>query len=103
MILSAPGDRLYWFLFDKMEKAYGKDIPRFNKDDEAQLAKKHLRDLVTETTTFGDIYENRLCSTLVSIEEHVFARWYFGRIIIIGDAAHKVLKQSKEICLSSRN
>ncbi|GAP87177.1 putative FAD binding domain-containing protein [Rosellinia necatrix] len=90
MMLSAPGDRLYWFLFHKMEKARGKDIPRFSKDDEAQLAGKHLGDLVTETTTFGHIYENRVCSTLVPIEEHVFARWHFGRIMIIGDAAHKV-------------
>ncbi|GME33698.1 Monooxygenase FAD-binding protein [Neofusicoccum parvum] len=90
MMLSAPQDRLYWFFFNGMEKASGKDIPKFTKEDEVRLAKQHFGDYVTETTTFEDIYNNRQCSTLVAVEEHVFARWHFGRIIVIGDAAHKV-------------
>lgn len=90
MMISAPEDRLYWFLFNKMEKTSGKDIPKFTKEDEARLAKQHFCDYVTETTTFEDIHNNRLNSTLVALEEHVFARWHFGRIIVIGDAAHKV-------------
>ncbi|EKG22567.1 Monooxygenase FAD-binding protein [Macrophomina phaseolina MS6] len=90
MMLSAPGDRLYWFLFNGMEKASGRGIPKFTKQDEAHLAEQYHGDSITKTTTFGDIYANRLCSTLVAIEEHVFARWHFGRIITIGDAAHKV-------------
>lgn len=90
MMLSAPEDRLYWFLFNKMEKASGKDIPKFTKEDEVRLEKQHFGDYVTETTTFEDVYNNRLNSTLVALEEHVFARWHFGRIIVIGDAAHNV-------------
>ncbi|KAI8290105.1 hypothetical protein K4K60_006852 [Colletotrichum sp. SAR11_57] len=40
--------------------------------------------------TFGDLYDNRIKSTLVPLEEHVFRRWHFQRILIIGDAATKV-------------
>ncbi|RSM08654.1 hypothetical protein CEP52_004613 [Fusarium oligoseptatum] len=90
MILSAPGDRLYWFLFTEMNKTYGKSIPKFTKEDERILAEQHFAERVTESTTFQDIYENRLHTTLVSLEDHVFPRWYFQRIITIGDAAHKV-------------
>lgn len=90
MMLSAPGDRLYWFLFKDMNKATGSDIPRFTKEDETTLAKKHFTDQVAKSTTFGDIYRNRLHTALVSLEEHVFPRWHFRRIITIGDAAHKV-------------
>ncbi|KAF4309825.1 Monooxygenase FAD-binding protein [Botryosphaeria dothidea] len=83
LMLSAPEDWLYWFLFDGVEKASGKDISKFTKEDEDHLAKQHLGDRVTETTTFGDIYTNRLCSTPVALEEHIFARWHFGRIITV--------------------
>ncbi|KAG6362285.1 hypothetical protein INS49_010515 [Diaporthe citri] len=90
MMLSAPQNRLYWFLFKDMRLASGSDIPRFTKDDEAILTKGHFSDQVTESTTFGDVYRNRLQTALVPLEEHVFQRWHLRRTICIGDAAHKV-------------
>jgi 2-polyprenyl-6-methoxyphenol hydroxylase-like FAD-dependent oxidoreductase len=90
MMLSAPGDRLYWFLFNDMNKATGSNIPRFTKDDEMALAKEYFSDQIAKSTTFGDVYKNRLHTALVPLEEHVFERWHFKRIITIGDAAHKV-------------
>jgi 2-polyprenyl-6-methoxyphenol hydroxylase-like FAD-dependent oxidoreductase len=83
-------------MFQNMDKATGSDIPRFTTEDEINLAKEHFGDQVTESTTFGDVYEDRLQTALVSLEEHVFARWHFRRIITIGDAAHKV-------CITSIN
>lgn len=73
-----------------MKKATGSDIPRFTKDDEIILAKKHFSDQLTQSTTFEAVYRGRLHTALVSLEEHVFERWHFKRIITIGDAAHKV-------------
>ncbi|KAI0882424.1 uncharacterized protein GGS22DRAFT_43895 [Annulohypoxylon maeteangense] len=96
LVLSAPGNRLYWFLFQDMEKATGSSIPRFTKDDETTLAEQHFNDPVTATTTFGDIYNHRLHTALVAPEEHVFARWHFRRIITVGDAAHKVHPNSAQ-------
>ncbi|RGP62628.1 FAD binding domain-containing protein [Fusarium sporotrichioides] len=90
MIISAPGDRYYWFLFTEVDKVYGKDIPAYTKEDERKLAEEHFGDQVTETTTFKDLYEHRLQTALVSIEDHVFPHWYYRRIITIGDAAHKL-------------
>ncbi|WXC50617.1 hypothetical protein QX201_010294 [Fusarium graminearum] len=90
MIISAPEKRYYWFLFTEANKVYGKDIPRYTKEDELQLAEEHFEDQLTETTTFKDLYEHRLQTSLVSIEDHVFPRWHYRRIITIGDAAHKL-------------
>ncbi|OBR05279.1 FAD binding domain-containing protein [Colletotrichum higginsianum IMI 349063] len=90
MILTAPGDRLYWFLFTEAERTRGGDIPRYTKEEERELAELHFGDRVTETMTFRDVYENRLQTTLASMEDHVFRRWHYRRIITIGDAAHKV-------------
>lgn len=101
MMLSAPQDRLYWFLFKDMKKATGSDIPKFTKDDEITLAKEHFSDQLAGSTTFGEVYRNRLQTALVPLEEHVFDRWHLKRIITIGDAAHKVLIQPQVTSLGS--
>lgn len=91
LVLTAPGGRVYWFLFHELgETKHGEDIPRFSKEDESLLAAQYRNDKITETMTFGDLYDNRIKSTLVPLEEHVFRRWHFQRILIIGDAATKV-------------
>ncbi|KAJ5013285.1 FAD-dependent monooxygenase andE [Colletotrichum sp. SAR 10_99] len=91
LVISAPGGRVYWFLFHELEGTkHGKDIPKFSKDDELLLATQYRDDHITEDMTFGDLYDNRIKSTLVPLEEHVFRRWHFQRILIIGDAATKV-------------
>ncbi|KAJ3953654.1 hypothetical protein N0V92_009876 [Colletotrichum tropicale] len=68
------------------------NIPKFSKDDELLLATQYRGDHITEDMTFGDLYDNRIKSTLVPLEEHVFRRWHYQRILIIGDAATKVLR-----------
>ncbi|KAL2684482.1 hypothetical protein Neosp_005560 [[Neocosmospora] mangrovei] len=89
-ILTGPGGRVYWFLFVKLPvPLYGNDIPRYTKDDEARLAQEHALDQITTTVRFGHIYEARASSTLTPLHEHVFQKWHFGRIMTIGDAAHK--------------
>ncbi|KAM0377495.1 hypothetical protein ACHAPY_006657 [Fusarium culmorum] len=90
MIISAPENRYYWFLFTKADKVYGKDIPRYTKENKRKLAEEHYGDQLTERTTFKDLYEHRLQTSLVSMEDHVFPRWHYRRIVTIGDAAHKL-------------
>ncbi|OLN94167.1 FAD-dependent urate hydroxylase 5 [Colletotrichum chlorophyti] len=91
LAVSGPGERVYWFFFVALrETRYGSSIPRFSKEEETALARCHLSDLITGGMTFGDLYENRIASTLVALEEHVFSRWHFGSIVLVGDSAHKV-------------
>lgn len=78
MMLSAPDSLLYWFLFTSLDRTCGKSIPKFTKEDERALAENHFDDQVTETTTFREIYANRLHTTLVALEDHVFPNGIFG-------------------------
>ncbi|KAL7268907.1 hypothetical protein RUND412_008446 [Rhizina undulata] len=88
--------RLYWFLFVKMDKKYhAPNIPRFTKADCEQMARKYFKFKITETTTFEDCWNNRIAATLTALEEHVFSRWHFGRMVFMGDAAHKVSANSQ--------
>ncbi|SCO87788.1 related to hydroxylase [Fusarium oxysporum] len=91
LIIAAPGDRTYWFLFDGLsETKFGKDISKYTKADEEGLVKGHRNDHITQDVTFGELYDRKIMSTLVPLEEYVFDRWHYKRIITIGDSAHKI-------------
>ncbi|KAI9152270.1 FAD-dependent monooxygenase andE [Paramyrothecium foliicola] len=91
LILWGPAGRVYWFLFVKLPQTlFGKDIPKYSKADEAKLAQEHSDDSITESVKFGDLYNCRISSTLVPLQEHIFSTWHSQRIITLGDAAHKV-------------
>lgn len=91
LIVHAPGNRTYWFLFKAVEETLrGKDIPKYSKEEMEELAQQHVDDQICEDVTFGAIYKNRIMSTLVPLEEYVFEKWNYKRIVTIGDASHKV-------------
>ncbi|KAK1654616.1 hypothetical protein BDP81DRAFT_478104 [Colletotrichum phormii] len=80
--ISAPRNRVYWFMFVALRKTHhgSANIPRFTKLDEAALAAAHADDRMTEDMTFGQLYDSRITSALVALEE----------IVLVGDSAHKV-------------
>lgn len=91
VINGGPEGRVYWFYFFKLPKpVYGDDIPKYSKEDEALLLKQREDDNITPTLKFKDILDKKISSVLVPLEEYVFRKWYFKRIITIGDSAHKV-------------
>ncbi|KAM0418915.1 hypothetical protein ACHAPT_012180 [Fusarium lateritium] len=84
-------NRTYWFLFDGLpETKYGEDISKYSKLDEETLVKERYNDHITEDVTFGELYGRKIMSTLVPLEEYVFDRWHYKRIVTIGDSAHKI-------------
>ncbi|KFA66502.1 hypothetical protein S40285_00759 [Stachybotrys chlorohalonatus IBT 40285] len=90
LVVSGPENKVYWFLFDKLpETKYGKEIPKFTSTDEIDFAKKNYSRPVTEKLTWGQIYDCKISSTLTPLHEVVFKKWFFRRIITIGDSAHK--------------
>lgn len=61
LVISSPENRVYWFLFVRLpEPKYGKDIPKYSKDDEAQFVQDHVDLPITEHITFGQVYAKRL-------------------------------------------
>ncbi|KAE8322239.1 hypothetical protein BDV39DRAFT_209999 [Aspergillus sergii] len=90
LIPSGPGAKTYWFLVRNMGKTmYGPDIPRFTKQEEETLVKKHWDDQITPTVRFSDLYKNKTSSVYTSLPEYVYKRWYFQRIMTIGDSCHR--------------
>ncbi|KFA45737.1 hypothetical protein S40293_09453 [Stachybotrys chartarum IBT 40293] len=90
LIVSGPEGRCYWFLFVKLpETKYGKDIPRYSMEDEAEFVKQYQDLHITEDLTFGQLFSRRLSSTLTPLHEVVYQKWYYKRVVTVGDAAHK--------------
>jgi hypothetical protein len=45
---------------------------------------------MNDKITFGDYWKNMLWAHLAPLEEGVFKQWHGGRIVLVGDAVHKV-------------
>lgn len=89
--VSGPEDRVYWFFCQRLPTPlYGKNIRKYTKDDEAKFARDVSDFKITDTLTFGHLYENRLSSALTPLHEVVVEKWFFQRIICLGDSVHKV-------------
>ncbi|VUC24516.1 unnamed protein product [Clonostachys rosea] len=90
LIISGPEGRVYWFIFVRLpEPKFGDDIPRYNKEDEAMFAKEYAALPITKKVNFGQLFSKRISSALTPLHEVVFEKWWFQRILIFGDAAHK--------------
>ncbi|EXJ78155.1 hypothetical protein A1O3_09316 [Capronia epimyces CBS 606.96] len=91
LVIGGPYGRVYWFCFVKLPKRlYTSDIPRFTKEDEAQLLAKRTNDKILPNLVFGELFKRKITSNMTALHEHVYEKWYFHRIITIGDAAHKI-------------
>ncbi|EEY23119.1 FAD binding domain-containing protein [Verticillium alfalfae VaMs.102] len=90
LVVSGPENKVYWFLFERLSRPnYGKDITPYSREDEAEFVRLHYTLPVTENITFGQIYEAKSTSTLTPLHEVVYKKWFYKRIITIGDSAHK--------------
>lgn len=91
LILPSRDGITYWFCFVQNEKVipgpYGR---RFSAEDEQKILNKYLNDHMADGVTFADFYRLKKRSALLTLEEGVMKHWSSGRIVLVGDAAHKV-------------
>lgn len=74
---------------------------RYTESDMEALVSKISEYPVTETVVFGELWKRRLKAQMISLEEGVLENWFFGRIVLAGDAVHKVtLQSSMHDCMS---
>lgn len=92
LLVNAPDGRVYWALHMKMPAStYGyANVPRFSDKDRDAAATDHLDDHLGNGLTFRELYETRTMATLQALPHAVFEKWFYSRLVTIGDAAHKV-------------
>ncbi|KAI1017868.1 hypothetical protein LB504_003974 [Fusarium proliferatum] len=67
---------------------------RYTEANMQALVSKLSERPVTDSVVFGELWKRRLKAQMISLEEGVLEHWTFGRIILAGDAVHKVTPNS---------
>lgn len=62
----------------------------YTAQDAEQLAETVASYPVCESLLFGELWRKRERASLVNVEGGVLDKWHCGRIVLAGDAAHKV-------------
>lgn len=91
VVISSSRNKHFWFLIEKFDerKSYP-NIPRFRETDMENMVAKNSDLMVTEHTSFSDLWRLRTKCAMVPLEEVVFDDWHANRLVLLGDAAHKV-------------
>ncbi|CAH0002883.1 unnamed protein product [Clonostachys byssicola] len=85
-----PDKKDYFFFFIRLPKTlYGSEIKKYTKEDEEEVFEKYSKLPVCEHVVLGDVFSKRLNSTLTPLHEYVREKWFFDRIIVLGDSCHK--------------
>ena len=89
LLFTQPGIA-YWALMYKDE--YSQPPKPFKPDQQEQEeVAQRFKDLkLTENLTFEGLWKNKTRTGLLNIEEGILDKWHAGRIVLVGDSAHKV-------------
>ncbi|KAK8029894.1 FAD binding domain protein [Apiospora rasikravindrae] len=90
LVTSQP-DAVYFFVIFRREKPF--TWPKREHHTEAdveKLAAQVLDKPVTDQLLFSEVWKRRTRASVVSLEEYVLEHWHHGRIVLAGDAVHKV-------------
>ena len=93
VIVSQPGQTLFFVCIKEPEVSHWPQRSRFSENDAENEAAKIADRPITANCLFGEIWMKRTRGYLTSLEEGVFEHWFFNRIVLVGDSAHKVDNQ----------
>ncbi|KAL5084590.1 hypothetical protein Trisim1_011592 [Trichoderma cf. simile WF8] len=82
---------VYFFVIFALDKPFTWPHRERHTEEEAQLLAETIMDKpVTEELLFGEVWRRRTRAVVISLEECVMDHWHHGRIVLAGDAVHKV-------------
>ncbi|PTD06396.1 FAD-dependent monooxygenase ausM [Fusarium culmorum] len=91
VVINSSRNKHFWFLILKFnERKTYPNIPRFGEKDMEKMAAENKDLMVTEHTSFADLWRMRTKCAMVPLEEVVFDVWHTNRLVLLGDSAHKV-------------
>ncbi len=90
-LLIAQPQCTFFFVLFFLDKPFPAHKRVYYTEDDAELLAATVADHpITESLVFGDLWKNRTRGALISLEEGVLEHWHYGRIVLSGDAVHKV-------------
>lgn len=89
LLFTQPGV-VYWAIMFKDERSQPPKRRKHSDEDIEAMAKSFANIPFTENLKFSDLWETKTRSGLLNIEEGILEKWHAGRIVLVGDSAHKV-------------
>ncbi|KAL2867613.1 FAD-dependent oxidoreductase [Aspergillus lucknowensis] len=91
LVCSAPNGLTFWFVFFTTRKqgATG-DTPWYPDEQKERYATEFASDQIRPDVTLGDLYRTSTNTGVVPVEEFVLKRYFYQRILLLGDSAHKM-------------
>ncbi|EHK42316.1 hypothetical protein TRIATDRAFT_134352 [Trichoderma atroviride IMI 206040] len=84
------GDDIMWFfLYEKLDKPTSEHKSYAQKDAD-EIAARYADHRITKGLHLRDLYKARSASGATDLEEGILDKWWWKRIVLVGDAAHKV-------------
>ncbi|PYH78976.1 FAD/NAD(P)-binding domain-containing protein [Aspergillus uvarum CBS 121591] len=81
---------VFWFLFIRTPITRTPNCPQYTDADADALAHEYGHVAPGPGYTIRDLWTTRVKGSLVSLEEGLVSQWSHGRVLLLGDAAHKV-------------
>ncbi|KAK2736194.1 hypothetical protein FQN57_000868 [Myotisia sp. PD_48] len=92
-LLTFPGklDRVYWFMMEKLDQKYSYgSAPRYSLENTVNRCDQLADRKAWKNDRFEEVWRKRVAFSKTALEENLFVRWHFGRIVCIGDSMHKL-------------
>ncbi|KAI9684598.1 MAG: hypothetical protein M1822_005686 [Bathelium mastoideum] len=80
----------FWFVFFKIKRTHWPAMKRWTQADAEKYAASCMDNPISETQVFGELWKTAVRYELVNVEEGLFKHMFFGRIVLAGDAVHKM-------------
>ncbi|KAJ6789873.1 hypothetical protein PWT90_04260 [Aphanocladium album] len=92
--------RIFWGLMERLpEPIKGCKAPRYTEADMKALVEKRFDDEVVTGITLGDLWKGSSeTNGMLPLQNWVFEKWHFGRLVTVGDSAHKMVPITGQGC-----
>lgn len=83
-------DKQMWAIIFKGKYSQPPKRQKATEEDMEEVAERYSDLALHEKVKFKDLWNTRIRAGLVTLEEGVLSQWHAGRIVLVGDSAHKV-------------